>query len=443
MSNKARYYLEQCIPEIKDLVEKQLFTKNEASKIMKKRTDFEHRLNSRGSSINDYIKYIEYEQNVNKLRLKRVKRILKAQRSNSISDWSIEQRIVFIFQRGCNKFPKELKFWSLYLNYLKTQGKGTSYRKIHQVYNQLLKLHPANVDIWISCAKYEYETHANFKSCRTLFQNSLRFNPDVPKLWFEYVKFELNFIEKLINRRKVMKLISEREQEMDMLTQQRSKNEQEGEIENEGIQIPSTGDMMKDKLNEFPEVNINMLGNEDTNPALCGDVALSIYDLAMKTLTKYYINKHQGYHENTYSTLSKEVNLTLMEYLFDKSMEYIKLFDKFPDLRREYLINHILKYLRQDYQGLTFEKDLPNLYLEYLIQDITLNIKYMKIENLDIEKLKLSVNKYFAYKHKMTEESAKKLAYSYSSFLNETFLSLMDKDNDVRYAILNSIIKKL
>ena len=144
---------------------------------MRKRTDFEHRLNSRGSSINDYMKYIVYETNVDKLRQKRVKRILQSSRSNSLSDWSIQQRITFIYQRGTNKFPQDLKFWAMYLNFLKTRGAKTSYKKIHNVYNQLLKLHPNNVDIWISCAKYEYEVHANFKSCRTVFQNGLRFNP--------------------------------------------------------------------------------------------------------------------------------------------------------------------------------------------------------------------------------------------------------------------------
>ena len=150
MSSRTRYYLEQCIPEVDDLVQKNLFTKNEVNKIMRKRTDFEHRLSSRGSSISDYIRYIEYEKNVNALRLKRVKRILQSNKSNSISDYTIQQRILYIFQRGCNKFPKELKFWSLYLNHLKSKGTNASYKKIQNVYNQLLKLHPTNVDVWIS-----------------------------------------------------------------------------------------------------------------------------------------------------------------------------------------------------------------------------------------------------------------------------------------------------
>lgn len=74
-------------------------------------------------------------------------------------------------------------------------------------------------EIWVSCAKYEYERYANFNTCRTVFQNALRFNHDNPQLWIEYFKFELNFVTKLINRRKVMDLINEREQEMDMLNE--------------------------------------------------------------------------------------------------------------------------------------------------------------------------------------------------------------------------------
>lgn len=447
MSSKARYYLEQAIPEIDDLVDKGLFTKNEVSAIMKKRTDFEHRLSSRGSSINDYVKYIEYETNVDKLRQKRVKRILQANKSNSISDWSLQQRIIFIFQRGCNKFPRDLKFWSLYLNYLKTRGQKTSYRKIHGVYNQLLKLHPNNVDIWISCAKYEYEVHANFKSCRTVFQSGLRFNPDVSKLWYEYVKFELNFITKLINRRKVMGLINEREQELDMLKEQdeakKNGNHETEKDDDDAILMPTTGDSMKDKLNELPEADMNMLGNEDTNPALRGNVALAIFDVAMRSLGKSYINKHRGYYAVTDSKLDKELSRNVMEFLFTKSLEYISLFDNFTDLQRDYLINHVLQFLKEEHYNVTLEKDLPDLYLKVLILDITLNIRYMSMENFEIDWLQLSVNKYFAYKNKTDEKLAKKLTSSYTEYLQDTFLSHIDKENDLRFKILAAIVKKL
>lgn len=446
MSTKTRHYLEQFIPELDDLVDKGIFTKDEVSNIMKKRTNFEHRLNSRGSSINDYVKYIQYETNVEKLRVKRVRRILQANKTNSISDWSIPQRIGFIYQRGTNKFPQDLKFWAMYLHFLKNRGISTSYKKIHSVYNTLLKLHPNNVDIWISCAKYEYEKHANFKSCRSVFQNGLRFNPDIPKLWFEYVKFELNFITKLINRRKVMNLINEREQELDMLNEakeKRANDEDDEDDENSSIKTISTGDAMKDKLNELPEADMNMLGSQETNPALRGDIALTIFDIAMKSLGEHYFKKQKGYYAVADKNTNKELRRAVIEYLYMESQKYIELFDQFKDLQRDYLINHVLQYWQSDHHGISLKEEFPDYYLKNMFIDITLYIRYMTLDNLDIDQLQLSVKKYIAYKSRLSEKDSKHLQTKYKEYIKSTFLDNIQEKDDPRVKILDLIIKKL
>lgn len=456
MSSKTRYYLEQCIPEINDLVDKELFTKNEVSKIMKKRTDFEHRLNSRGSSIRDYMRYIQYETQVQKLRLKRCQRILQSKRTNSISDKSIDQRISFIYQRGTQKFPQDLKFWAMYLNFLKKMGTETSYKKIHVVYNQLLRLHPHNIDVWVSCAKYEYETHANFKSCRTVFQNALKFNPDSSKLWYEYIKFELNFITKLINRRKVMNLINEREQELDMLNEQSgtkansittgktTTNENEDDEDEDKLQMPSTGDSMKDKLNELPEADMNMLGNAETNPALRGDIALAIFDIEMKKLGKFYLDKHRGYYAISDAATDKELNKEAVQFLFEKSLEIIALFDKFKDLQRDYLINHVLQYWKEEHFKVSLLAELPELYAELIVLETTLSIRYMTATDLNIDSLQISVRNYMAYKNKLKDENTKKLLQQrYKEFLQSQFLEDAAAEDDEKFVILKQIVSKL
>ena len=166
-----------------------------------------------------------------------------------------------------------------------------------------------------------------------------RFNPDVAKLWYEYIKFELNFVTKLINRRKVMGLITEREQELDMLNEQNDAAH-EDEEKATSLQAPSTGDNMKDKLNDLPEADMSMLGNEETNPALRGDIALAIYDLAMKTLSKHYINKHKGYYAVSDDATNKELQKDALLFLFEKSTEYIK----------SVSYTHLDVYKRQIYQ---------------------------------------------------------------------------------------------
>ena len=462
MSSKARYYLEQCIPEVDDLIEKELFTKQEVNKIMKKRTDFEHRLCSRGSTVNDYMRYVEYESNVDKLRLKRVKRLLHGSKKYSLSDYSIHRRIDFIFKRGCQKFPKNLKLWSLYLNYLKSRGNKISYKKIHTVYNELLRLHPTNVDIWISCAKYEYERYANFNTCRTVFQNALRFNHDSPQLWLEYFKFELNFVTKLINRRKVMNLINEREQEMDMLNQKNEnlliENEKTGKLIDEAtnedydegmysVKAPSTGDSMKDKLNELPEVNVNMLGTEDTNPALKGDIALTIYTVAMKQLYEVYMNKQLGLYAHEFKNseankneklrrqeLQNKLDRSCFDYLSGLTQQYIDLVDKFPDLKRDYLINGIINFYNNNYSH-----NDPTLMTLLL----TLDIRYVTFEQFDINALKLAIKKYTAFIAKNKNKNLKiKVKENIKALLNEQYLSQFEV-TDPRSNILRNIIESL
>ena len=163
----------------------------------------------------------------------------------------------------------------------------------------------------------------------------------------------------------------------------------------------------------------------------------------MRSLGKSYINKHRGYYAVTDSKLDKELSRNVMEFLFAKSLEYISLFDNFTDLQRDYLINHVLQFLKEEHYNVTLEKDLPDLYLKVLILDITLNIRYMSMENFEIDWLQLSVNKYFAYKNKTDEKLAKKLTSSYTEYLQDTFLSHIDKENDPRFKILAAIVKKL
>lgn len=422
-----------------------IFTKQEVGSIMRKRTDFEHRLCSRGSSINDYVRYVNYEGNVDKLRVKRIKRLLDGEKKkgHSISDYSIQRRIEYIFQRGCNKFPTDLKFWSIYLNYLKSKGNKVSYKRIHSVYNQLLRLHPTNVDIWISCAKFEYEIYANFKSCRTVFQNGLRFNSDSEKLWYEYIKFELNFITKLLSRRKVLKLINEREQEMDMQNQRIESKGHDGEMENgndtddeeqSGVTMPTTGDSMKDKLNELPDVDISMLGNDETNPALKGDIALTIYDIAMKTLLDSFLKKHRGYALESTAQEDQELVDSGKQHIIDLSLQYIKLFDKFTELNRIYLINHVVQYI---YNNIQDEN------IEMCLVELTLDVRYMTVETFQDNLLQYSVKKYLSFVSKCKNTQYKKdVSLAYKDYLRTTFLDELSV-NDPKRGVLSSIITTL
>lgn len=92
---------------------------------------------------------------------------------------------------------------------------------------------------------------------------------------------------------------------------------------------------------------------------------------------------------------------------------------------------------------LSLRKDLPELYLKTVMIDITLNIRYMPVEKLDIDQLQFSVKKYFAYISKLDSTSVKSLKNEYRSYLQDNYLKKMNAEDDPRYKILDLIISKL
>ena len=61
--------------------------------------------------------------------------------------------------------------------------------------------------------------NANAKGARELYQRGLKLNPESEKLWLSYAQFELAYVSKLLARRQVMGLLTEKQQEQDMQQQ--------------------------------------------------------------------------------------------------------------------------------------------------------------------------------------------------------------------------------
>ena len=315
--------------------------------IMRRRTDFEHRITGRGCKPKDFLRYSEFESNLEKLRKKRYNRLSKVgliDTKPSISDWAGTRRIMFILDRSTRRYPGETDLWSQYLKFAKQNG---AIKVIYKVYSRLLQLQPRNIDAWLSAAKYEFETNGNAKGARVLFQKGLRINPESTELWLNYAQFELTYISKLLARRKVLGLLTEKQQR-DAMESEESKrvealkkdksngDDVEGaddEFANDKIELPSTEEI-KDELNHLPEADMNMLGNPETNPALKGDVVLTIFDLCIPAILKS-LPKH--------STVIKPD-----DKVFEIVGKFLNLIDKFTDLNREYLYLHILNYLQKN-----------------------------------------------------------------------------------------------
>ncbi|KAJ3268890.1 U3 snoRNP protein [Terramyces sp. JEL0728] len=203
MADDVQYHLEKMLPEIQDLQERQVFTPVELKQIVKKRTDFEYQIHRKIVKKQDYLRYIEFEMNLEKLRKKRkLKYNLDNEETGiTLSDYSIVKRIHSLYQQALKRFKGDVHLWTQYFEWSLLQK---SFKTLGKQFATAIALHPAKSIFWIMAAKYEYEENSNMTSARVLLQRALRINPHEQKIWLEYFKLELLWIQKLLDRRRIL-----------------------------------------------------------------------------------------------------------------------------------------------------------------------------------------------------------------------------------------------
>ena len=141
MADSAYYHLERMLPELDDLKERGLFSVSEIREIARQRREFEFRLERRSKVKEDYLKYIDYESKLEKLRRIRKKaliRQLKASYSSSsfhsekpkkqqkwqpsLCDRASAMRIMLIYERAVTRFKGDLGLWLQFIQYCRSQG---------------------------------------------------------------------------------------------------------------------------------------------------------------------------------------------------------------------------------------------------------------------------------------------------------------------------------
>ncbi|MCJ1307745.1 U3 snoRNP protein [Agyrium rufum] len=265
-SDKARFFLEQSVPELQELERKKIFSKVEISSINKKRSDFEHKINSRGSSPADYARYAEYEINLESLRKKRTKRLGIKTGNNHFG----QRRIFFVLQRATRKFHGDLRLWVQYADFARTQK---SYKKLSQILTDMIRLHPTKAEVWIYAASYSFESQGDVMEARSYMQRGLRFCQDSWMLWLEYARLEMLYIAKITARQQILGLGG---------TEKPAKAiaEDGTDAGQDHVLLPRiTGEDLGPSLDTIKQTT--KANNFIESRALWGDIPITIYDTAM------------------------------------------------------------------------------------------------------------------------------------------------------------------
>lgn len=196
MAEVVQSHVEEMLPEVYELQQLGILTPSEAKSVIKTRTDFEYKMRRRISKKFDFVRFIDFELKLEKLKQARILKF----GVNDISEgarYKSVQRIHFIFQKCLLKYKNDIQLWLRYINYCK---QVSSSRALGLAFVQALKHNPTNDSLWIMSAKNEMEGNKNVSAARRIFHQGLKFNNDSAKLWIEYFRLEILHVEKLYKR---------------------------------------------------------------------------------------------------------------------------------------------------------------------------------------------------------------------------------------------------
>lgn len=230
----------------------------------------------RGTKPADYLRYIEYERRLEKLRKARAARLRESPSSwarsrrwavltpvpppaetestKSLSDHSIPAHITQLHRLSVRRFPESLTLWDAFIAHALSQS---SPNLVSRTLSSAIAMHPTHTPYWIMASQWESEGDrkgmggGNAEAARRLCMRALRFlkgnrgeagRNEGPEeaVWREWIRVEVSFVEKLRARWQVLGLGKGKGGKEEIIRVKGANGEADGGDEEEEIQLPVT-----------------------------------------------------------------------------------------------------------------------------------------------------------------------------------------------------------
>ncbi|OHW94358.1 U3 small nucleolar RNA-associated protein [Colletotrichum incanum] len=273
VAEKARFYLERSVPQLREWEEKEIFTKDEIRTIVQKRSDFEHRILAPRSNPDDFSAYAKWEQSLETLRSKRCKRM---KIGHVTSQHTSQARVLAIYERAVSRHPGRKELWLEYLAYT-ADVKAT--KRWRRTMASALRMMPTDADLWVFAGRRS-ASNGDMGGARGYFMRGCRFCTTEGKLWIEYARCEMEWLAKMEAKKGGSKKKAEQEnplagEKMDDEDEIKfHDDEDEDQDEDDVLRLPVSG---KEKV--MNEEDSKALKN---NPALDGAIPIAIFDISRK-----------------------------------------------------------------------------------------------------------------------------------------------------------------
>ncbi|RYP57090.1 hypothetical protein DL769_009696 [Monosporascus sp. CRB-8-3] len=271
---KARFYLERAVPQLREFEEKGIFTPEEIRSLVRKRTDFEHLVLSPGNRPTDWLNYARWEKSLESLRAKRCRRL----QIRTSSAHAGQGRVFAILERAVGRHQGSVELWKEYLSYARDMKATKRYRK---VMTRALRLHPAKSELWVLAGRRSAAS-GDLPTARSFFMRGVRFCMREPTVWLEYARCEMEWLERM-EARKGKKggtetaIREQAEHSDDEIRFDEDGSDNDDDVDENGrFVLP---DLEKAAKKVFDDATAQKL---EKNPALDGAIPLAIFDISKK-----------------------------------------------------------------------------------------------------------------------------------------------------------------
>ncbi|KAF7455933.1 U3 small nucleolar RNA-associated protein 6 [Cryptosporidium felis] len=186
MADKVQRVMEDMVPELLDLGKRKVFSKEEIKEIVRRRRNFEYKIASRTPVLGDFLEYLNYEYELERLRNSRTRKLKLKKRS--IGDYSIVRLIHFIFKRALRRFPSDEKLWLQNIDFCLKSG---SSKALQRNLISALRHNPKNGVFWLIMSDRELQ-NGNPKEARSAILLGIRANKESLILWRGFSQLETN-----------------------------------------------------------------------------------------------------------------------------------------------------------------------------------------------------------------------------------------------------------
>ncbi|KAL7790215.1 U3 small nucleolar RNA-associated protein 6 domain-containing protein [Trichoderma afarasin] len=268
VADKARFYLERSVPQLREWEEKSIFSKDEIRSIVQKRNDFEHRVLSPGNTPSEWSSYAQWEQSVESLRSKRCQR-LKLRNLNSAH--AGQTRVLSIYDRSVSKHPACGALWREYLAYMAKVKAAKRWRK---TMTRALRMMPKDPEMWVVAAN-RFASDGDMAAARNCFMRGCRFCSSDCTLWLEYARCEMKWLERMEKKKaKGEKVVAPRpaNEDDDLLLL----GDSDDEDEDNDLSLPEPSKAQGSVIDKETTQELR------SNPAMDGAIPMAIFDISRR-----------------------------------------------------------------------------------------------------------------------------------------------------------------